>query len=275
MSVPRTVADVLEQSCDPGGRGHRPHVPQRLPADAADTTRVSPRSSASIAAALRLLGADGADEPAASWRSWSASSNSTQIPLVQFRKGQRKDDVMAEQLRTLRAAPKGWSSSARRRRRPPVFRTEKRRNPKTGQTYPWIVRSHGHGEPLLLLRLDHDFGPFFLKFCTYFPYNAKLCLNGHEYVKRQLAKEGIAFEALDNGILVLRRSAAAAADLRRPVGGQDRRAAAQVAGRLPHPFTAADRKAGYRYDISILQAEFSLDPGARPAACTAACSSRR
>ena len=27
---------------------------------------------------------------------------------------------------------------------------------------------------------------------------------------------------------------------------------------LPHPFTAADRKAGYRYDVSILQAEFSL-----------------
>ena len=28
--------------------------------------------------------------------------------------------------------------------------------------------------------------------------------------------------------------------------------------RLPHPFTAADRAAGYRYDISVLQAEFSL-----------------
>ena len=27
---------------------------------------------------------------------------------------------------------------------------------------------------------------------------------------------------------------------------------------LPHPFTAADRAAGYRYDISIWQAEFSL-----------------
>ena len=27
---------------------------------------------------------------------------------------------------------------------------------------------------------------------------------------------------------------------------------------LPHPFTGNDRKAGYRYDISILQAEFSL-----------------
>ena len=28
--------------------------------------------------------------------------------------------------------------------------------------------------------------------------------------------------------------------------------------RLPHPFTAEDRQAGYRYDLSILQAEFSL-----------------
>jgi hypothetical protein len=34
-----------------------------------------------------------------------------------------------------------------------------------------------------------------------FPFNAKLCLNGHEYAKRQLAREGIAFEALDNGVL--------------------------------------------------------------------------
>ena len=32
----------------------------------------------------------------------------------------------------------------------------------------------------------------------------------------------------------------------------------QVAGALPHPFAAADRAAGYRYALSILQAEFSL-----------------
>ena len=31
-----------------------------------------------------------------------------------------------------------------------------------------------------------------------------------------------------------------------------------MVARLPHPFTPADRAAGYRYDISILQAEFSL-----------------
>jgi hypothetical protein len=28
--------------------------------------------------------------------------------------------------------------------------------------------------------------------------------------------------------------------------------------RLPHPFTPADRAAGYRYQLSVLQAEFSL-----------------
>jgi hypothetical protein len=30
--------------------------------------------------------------------------------------------------------------------------------------------------------------------------------------------------------------------------------------RLPHPFSSTDRKAGYRYALSILQAEFSLTP---------------
>jgi hypothetical protein len=83
-----------------------------------------------------------------------------------------------------------------------VFRTEKRKHPQTGKTYPWIVRSTAMVNQYYVYAIDADFGPFFLKFCSYFPYNAKLCLNGHEYVKRQLAREGIGFEALDNGIRV-------------------------------------------------------------------------
>ncbi len=42
------------------------------------------------------------------------------------------------------------------------------------------------------------FGPFFLKFCSYFPFNAKLCINGNEWAKRQAAKAGIGFTPLDN-----------------------------------------------------------------------------
>jgi hypothetical protein len=179
------------------------------------------------------------------------------IPVLTFAKGQRKDDVAAE-YRARFARAEGVLFVGKAQEKTPVFRTEKRRNPKTGQCYPWIVRSTAMVNHYYFYCVDEDFGPFFLKFCSYFPYNAKLCLNGHEYLKHQLAKEGIAFEALDNGVL----SCDNPQRLQQIADGLE--AATMDAllrkwlGRLPHPFTAADRKAGYRYDVSILQAEFSL-----------------
>ena len=180
-----------------------------------------------------------------------------QIPLITFAKGQRKDDI-AKEYHAQFHGNEGIVFVGKAQEKTPVFRTEKRRNPETGQTYPWIVRSTAMVNHFYFYGLDEDFGPFFLKFCTYFPYNAKLCINGHEYVKRQLAKEGIAFEALDNGIL-------SCADPQRLQQLCDGLSAAKIDAllrkwleRLPHPFTAEDRAAGYRYDVSILQAEFSL-----------------
>ena len=116
-----------------------------------------------------------------------------EIPLVQFRKGQRKDTVMAEHLRKF-DKEEGVVFVGKAQEKTPVFRTEKRRSPTTGQPYPWIVRSTAMVNHYYVYAVDRDFGPFFLKFCTYFPFNAKLCLNGHEYAKRQLARKGIAFE---------------------------------------------------------------------------------
>jgi hypothetical protein len=106
--------------------------------------------------------------------------------------------------------------------------------------------------------VDRDFGPFFLKFCSYFPYTAKLCLNGHEYLKRQLAQERITYTALDNGLLGCADPARAQAIC--DGLGADRIDALlrKWLAILPHPFSAEDRRAGYRYDVSILQAEFSL-----------------
>ena len=180
-----------------------------------------------------------------------------QIPLITFTKGQRKDDVTQE-YRTRFGGSEGIVVIGKAQEKTPVFRTEKRRNPRTGQSYPWIVRSTAMVNHFYFYGIDEDFGPFFLKFCTYFPYNAKLCINGHEYVKRQLAKEGIAFEALDNGVL-------SCADPERLQQICDGLSAAKIdavlrkwPARVPHPYTSRDRAAGYRYDISILQAEFSL-----------------
>src|SRR5215210_4051105 len=48
---------------------------------------------------------------------------------------------------------------------------------------------------------DVDFGPLFLKVCSYAPWAIKLCLNGHEWAKRQMERKGIGYEALDNGFL--------------------------------------------------------------------------
>src|SRR5947209_5156528 len=181
------------------------------------------------------------------------------VPWVTFVKGQRKDDVMHEFLAAFEAAGRteGVLFVGRAQEKTNLFRTEKRRNAE-GRPYPWIVRATGLVNSFYFYCVDEDFGPFFLKFCSYFPYNAKLCVNGHEWLKRQLAKEGIAFEALDNGIL-------SCADPQRLQAIADGLDAAQIDGllrkwlaRLPHPFTAEDRKAGYGYDLSILQAEFSL-----------------
>jgi len=180
-----------------------------------------------------------------------------QIPVVQFRKGQRKDDVMAEHLARF-DQPEGVVLLGKAQEKTPVLRTEKRRNAETGKSYPWIVRSTAMVNHYYWYCLDRDFGPFFLKFASYFPYNAKLCLNGHEYAKRQLLREGIGFKALDNGFVSCenpeRLRAICAALGPAQVDGLLRRWLA----RLPHPFTAQDREAGYRYDLSILQAEFSL-----------------
>jgi hypothetical protein len=179
------------------------------------------------------------------------------VPLVAFAKGQRKDDVMAEHLTKFRPA-EGVVFVGRAQEKTPVFRTEKRKNTQTGATYPWIVRSTAMTNQFYFYCVDRDFGPFFLKFGTYFPYTAKLCLNGHEYLKRQLAHEGIGFEALDNGIL-------RCDDPRRAQQIADGLSATKIEALLrkwlrllPHPFSRADRAAGYRYRLSILQSEFSL-----------------
>src|SRR3954447_27003450 len=45
---------------------------------------------------------------------------------------------------------------------------------------------------------DREWGPAFIKACAYAPYPLWLCLNGHEWAKRQAAQQGLDFRALDN-----------------------------------------------------------------------------
>ena len=139
-----------------------------------------------------------------------------------------------------------------------AYRTEKRRNPETGRPYPWIVRATLLVNHYYFYCVDRDFGPFFIKFCSYFPYNAKVCCNGNEWAKRQASQAGIAFEPLDNGFVSCEDPKRLNRICRRLGPRQIDALVRKWLRILPHPFTGADRRAGYRYDVSILQAEFSL-----------------
>ena len=179
------------------------------------------------------------------------------IPVVLFQRGQRKEDI-AQALRARYRGAEGVVFIGKAQENVRVYRTEKRRSPQTGQAYPWIVASHTPVNQYYFYCQDKDFGPFFLKFSSYFPYDAKLCLNGHEYAKRQLEQAGSAYEALDNGVL-------SCADVARLQAICDGLTADKIEAllrkwlaRLPHPFTPADQAAGYAYELSIWQAEFAL-----------------
>ena len=177
------------------------------------------------------------------------------VDLVTFAKGQRKDDIAQEYLASF-DGDEGVLFVGKAQEKANVFRTEKRRDARG--VYPWIIRSTAMVNHYYVYILDRDFGPLFIKFCSYFPYPAKLCLNGHEWLKRQLTHRGIAFEPLDNGI----RSSDEASRVQRIADTLD---AAKIDAlfrkwlrRVPHPFAPSHRAAGYRYRLSILQSEFAL-----------------
>ena len=97
-----------------------------------------------------------------------AFAKQEKVPVVQFAKGQRKDDMAAEYRKKF-TKTEGVLFIGKAQEKTPVFRTERRRNEQTGATYPWLVRSTAMVNHFYVYCVDRDFGPFFLKFSTYFP----------------------------------------------------------------------------------------------------------
>jgi hypothetical protein len=104
---------------------------------------------------------------------------------------------------------------------------------------------------------DDEFGPAFIKICSYFPYPAKVWVNGHEWAKRQALRQGIGFTELSNGF-------AATNDPGRLQAICDRLGPATIEAFverwlavLPLPLTEHDRAAGYWWELSMRQIEIS------------------
>ena len=180
-----------------------------------------------------------------------------QVPLIGFERGQRKDDVAAAYRRRFDppegvvfigvAQERAWSFKAHKekRERGEGVRFDFSRQPVSVNHYYFYVQ-------------DAQWGPAFVKVCPYLPYPIKLCLNGHEWAKQQLKREGIGFESLDNGF----RSCQ---DPQRLQQLCNQLGASEVQGfferwshRLPWPLTPEDRAAGYDHNLSLWQMEVSL-----------------
>jgi len=104
-----------------------------------------------------------------------------------------------------------------------------------------------------LYLFDRAWGSACIQISSYAPYAAQLWCNGHERAKRKLLGRGIAFEPLRNGF----RSCADPDALQRicdEIGPAD---VERLFRRWLERISAADRAAGYEWQLSMRQIEFS------------------
>jgi hypothetical protein len=183
-------------------------------------------------------------------RAWCERSK---IPWVEFPKGARKDDLVQPYRERFRGTgvvlvgvaqerALAWTATKHQRGRWVHF-AFRRKSVCVNHYYVYVI--------------DPDWGPAFLKVCGYAPYALKLCLNGHEWAKRQLQRRRVAFTALDNGFLTGADPAALQAVCDRLSAADVERFFTRWLARLPLPLTAADYAAGFTYRLSILQMEVS------------------
>jgi hypothetical protein len=180
-----------------------------------------------------------------------------QIPVVRFGKGDRKIDVMrpylAAQARTGRS---GVAAIGTAQEFQNVFAAAQHIG---DNDVPWFSFSKADRRVtcLYFYLWDNDFGPGFIKICTYFPYPVKVWLNGHEWAKRQAAAAGIEFSELSNGFAATDDPAALQAVCDRLGPGAIEVFFQRWMSRLPLPLTEHDRDAGYWWELSMRQIEVS------------------
>lgn len=105
--------------------------------------------------------------------------------------------------------------------------------------------------------LDENFGLFFIKVCTYFPFDVKVCFNGHEWAKQQLRQAGIGFEALSNGFLTCADPVALQSLCRQLEAAKIQALFDLWVRQLPWPITPSQQAAGYAHRLSLWQMEVS------------------
>jgi hypothetical protein len=174
------------------------------------------------------------------------------IPVYQFRHKEKKDDL-ANEFRRQRAVRDGIVFIGVAQEKAQAFQGRKIDGQFQFDRDKTVYVNHYY-----FYIDDKEFGPLFVKVCSYAPWSIKLCLNGHEWAKRQLDKRGIRYEALDNGFLSCSQPTKLQ-EICDSLGPEDiDRVFRKWLGRIPLPLDPEDRRAGYDWDLSIWQMEVSL-----------------
>ncbi|HSG39542.1 MAG TPA: hypothetical protein VLE27_07870 [Thermoanaerobaculia bacterium] len=185
-----------------------------------------------------------------------AFAAANEIPLVPFERGERKDD-RANQMRRQRGVRDQVVFIGVAQEKAKTFAG--RKVPAKGPNWFDYARDKTVCVNHYYFYVDdEDFGPAFVKVCSYAPWALKICLNGHEWAKRQLEKQGIAYTALDNGFLECAEAEALQKICDSLGAAQVEAFLARWLERLPMPLTGEDRAAGYDWKLSIWQMEVSL-----------------
>jgi hypothetical protein len=179
------------------------------------------------------------------------------IPVVRFGKTDRKIEIMQRYLdRQAATGRPGVAAIGVAQEFAMVF-TPSRRDTPNGSPWFSFAKAHRRVSCYYFYLWDAEFGPAFIKICSYFPYPGKIWVNGHEWAKRQATHAGIGFTALSNGF-------AATDDPTRLQAICDRLGPATIdafverwLAVLPLPLTDADRAAGYWWELSMRQVEAS------------------
>ena len=183
------------------------------------------------------------------------------VPVVRFRRDESKEDIARpHQLEAAAADRPGLVLVGKAQERTSSWRgfvDESHTAHRPGHPHFSWRRMSSVPDHWCLYFWDREWGPAFLKICGYAPYPLWACANGHEWAKCQLAKAGVGFESLDNGLRSVSDPAVARNVCARLGSGHVRDLLRRMMADMPDPLTIEDRRAGFDWRFSIAQLEVS------------------
>ncbi len=176
------------------------------------------------------------------------------IPVIRFKKGDRHIDLMRPYLEAATAPAVVAIGVAQEFQS--VFAASRRDTP-TGAPFFSFYKADRRVTAYYFYVNDADFGHGFIKICAYFPYPAKVWVNGHEWAKRQAQQRGLEYTELANGFASCSDPAQLQTICDHLGPNQIQSFFERWMGVVPTPLEESDRTAGFWWELSMRQIEVS------------------